>query len=162
VKKKQSLKKFFLLLGLWFVTILTVLAGSIIYKQNQSSEYHDRAVPYINKVIPEISKWDPATTRALMAPEVAATIPEENFTKAMNWFSRLGKLQNIEEPSFVKAHVDQETDIGKLTIIEYDIDARYENDDAEIHLKLLEKNGSFEIYRFNFSAEILTEQQQNQ
>ena len=67
----------------------------------------------------------------------------------------LGALQSIDEPEFEQAHVDQEIDIGKRTVLEYKINAKYENADAIINLKLLEKGASYEIYRFNFSSEYL-------
>lgn len=92
-----------------------------------------------------------------MAPEVSATIPEENFTQAMTRFSRLGALQSMDEPKFDEVHQDLQTDIGKQTIVVYDIHAKYENGDAIINLKLLDKGESLEIYRFGFSSEILSE-----
>ncbi len=155
--KKHPLKKFFMLMAIWFVAIMSVFAGSVLYDQYQSSEYDAIAGPYIRTIIPEISKWDPATTKALMAPEIAATISEENFTQAMAWFSKLGTLQSMQEPKFDQIHQDQQTEIGKQTIVVYDIDAKYENGDAVINLKLLDKGDSLEIYRFDFSSEILIE-----
>jgi len=76
VIKKQPLKKFFILMAIWFVTIMAVFAGSVLYDQYQSSEYDAIAGPYIQEIIPEISKWNPAITKALMAPEVSATITD--------------------------------------------------------------------------------------
>lgn len=155
VKKKQSLKKFFMLLILWFVTIICVVGGSMIYDRYKTSEYDDIAFPYIKRIIPELSKWDPATTSGLMAPEVLSSIPETNIAQAMTLFSRLGALQSIDEAKFDEVHEVQESDIGKQIIVEYNVDARYENGDAEINLKLLPRGGNFEIYRFNVSSEIL-------
>lgn len=155
MEKKQSLKKFFILLLLWLVTIIAVFAGSIIYDQYKSSEFDSIAAPYIKKIIPEISKWDPVTTKQLMAPEVSATIPDDNFGQAMALFSRLGAFQSMDEAKFEELHEENETSIGKQTIVEYNIDAKYANGDAIINLKLLLRDGVFEIYRFNFSSETL-------
>jgi hypothetical protein len=157
VIKKQPLKKFFILMAIWFVTIMAVFAGSVLYDQYQSSEYDAIAGPYIRGIIPEISKWNPAITKALMAPEVSATIPDENFDQAMAWFSRLGALQSMEAPEFDQVQQNLNTDIGIQTIVVYNIDAKYENGDAVINLKLLDKGESLEIYRFDFSSETLLE-----
>lgn len=157
MEKKQPLKKFFILLVLWLVTIVAVFAGSVIYDKYTASEYDAIATPYLKSIIPEISKWDPVTTKGLMAPEVSATIPDENFAQAMTLFSRLGAFQSMEEANFEELHQDQETSIGKQTIVEYNIDAKYEHGDAVINLKLLLRDGVFQIYRFNFSSAILTE-----
>jgi hypothetical protein len=75
-----------------------------------------------------------------MASEVAATITEEKFAQAMDLFSRLGQLQSVEEPKFIEVHSGKQGDIG---------------DDATINLKLLFRDGLFEIYNFNFSSEAL-------
>ena len=157
MQKKQPLKQFFILLILWLVTIIAVFAGSILYDKYTASEYDDIASPYIKRIIPEISKWDPVTTKGLMAPEISSTIPDENFAQAMTLFSRLGTLQSMDKEKFEELHENQKTKIGTQTLVEYNIDAKYENGDAVINLKLLLRDDSFEIYRFNFSSEILTE-----
>ncbi|MBE0575426.1 MAG: hypothetical protein IH613_05960 [Desulfuromonadales bacterium] len=92
-----------------------------------------------------------------MAPEVSATIPEKTFVQAMACFSRLGALQSMEDPKFAQIHQNLQTDIGNLTIVVYNINAKYENGDAVISLKLLDKGETFEIYRFDFSSAILVE-----
>ncbi|TNF49366.1 MAG: hypothetical protein EP304_04485 [Deltaproteobacteria bacterium] len=155
METKQSLKKFFFLLGTWFVVIVAVIGGSFLYDRYKTSEFDDRAVPYIKEVIPEISQWNPTKTKALMASEVAADISEEKFAQAMDLFSRLGQLQSVEEPKFIDVHSGKQGDIGEQTIIEYEIDVQYANGEATINLKLLLRDGLFEIYNFNFSSEAL-------
>jgi len=157
VEKKQPLKKFFILMALWLATILAVFAGSAIYDHYKSSDYDVIADLYIKKIIPEISKWDPVATKQLMAPEISATIPDENFAQAMTLFSRLGALQSMDDAKFKELQEDKETTTGKKTFVTYNIDAKYENGDAVINLKLLLRNGTFEISRFDFSSEILSE-----
>jgi hypothetical protein len=153
--KKTSLKKFFLLMALWVAVVLVIFAGAALYDRYKTSEFDDTAGPYIMKIVPELSKWDPATTRALMAPEISAKIPEEDFIQAMALFSRLGALQSMGQPKFDTIQEILKTKIGPLTLVRYGLDAKYENGDAVITLTLVERNGSFEIYRFNFSSEIL-------
>lgn len=155
METKQSLKKFFFLLGTWFVVIVAVIGGSFLYDRYKTSEFDDRAVPYIKEVIPEISQWNPTKTKALMASEVAADISEDKFAQAMDLFSRLGRLQSVEEPKFIDVHSGKQGDIGEQTIIEYEIDVQYTNGEATINLKLLLRDGLFEIYNFNFSSEAL-------
>lgn len=143
------------MLATWLVVIVGVIGGSALYDRYKTSEYDATAEPYIKAVVPEISQWDPATTKALMASEVAATISEEKFAQAMNLFSRLGSLQSIDDPKFVDVHTGKQGDLGEQTIVEYDVDAGYANGDATINLKLLYRDGLFEIYNFNFSSETL-------
>jgi hypothetical protein len=154
---KQSLRQFFILLALWFVTIVTVIVGSILYDFYQGSEYSETAVPYIEQIIPIISKWDSAAIRELMVPEVSAAISDDKFAQTMTMFSKLGALQSMEEPEFQEVDTGGKTVIGMQTIVEYEVDAKYENGDALLNIKLLDRNGSFELYQFNLSSEVLLE-----
>ncbi len=49
------------------------------------------------------------------------------------------------------------TVIGMQTIVEYEVDAKYENGDALLNIKLLARDGAFELYSFNLSSEVLLE-----
>lgn len=153
--KKPDLRKYLALIAFWACSMLIIIGGSIYYKMHQGAEYDVVAVPYIEKMVPILSQWDPATTRELMVPEIVAEIPEDKFVRGMTFFSQLGALQELDKPEFVKAFKEEETDIGIQTIIEYDVDAVYQNGDAEINLKLMKQGDSYQLYRFNFSAEAL-------
>jgi hypothetical protein len=92
-----------------------------------------------------------------MVPEVSADISEDKFAQTMVWFSKLGALQSMEEPEFQEVDTGGKTVIGMQTIVEYEVDAKYENGDALLNIKLLDRNGSFELYSFNLSSEVLLE-----
>ena len=157
MESKKSLRTFFILVIIWFVTIAAVIIGSIVYDRYQASEYTDTAAPYVKQIIPIVSKWDPAAIRALMVPEVSAEISEDKFAETMVWFAKLGALQSMEEPEFQEVDTGGKTVIGMQTIVEYEVDAKYENGDALLNIKLLERDGSFELYSFNLSSEVLLE-----
>jgi hypothetical protein len=152
---KKSLRTFFMLLIIWFVTIVAVIIGSIVYDRYQASEYSDIAVPYVKKIIPIVSKWEPTAIRKLMVPEVSAEISEDTFAQTMALFSKLGALQSMEEPQFEDVDTGGKTVIGMQTILEYEIDAKYEKGDAVITIKLLYRDGVFELYNFNLGSEVL-------
>jgi hypothetical protein len=150
------MKKYVIMIAMWFIGISATIGASIYFKSQEGVEYDKVAIPYIQKAVAEISLWDTEKTKKLMAPEVLAKIPKEKFDRAMVFFSQLGTLQSMEEPSFKKVFIDQETDIGNQTIVEYEVDTIYEHGDAEVDIKLLKKGESYQIYRFNFRAEKLT------
>jgi hypothetical protein len=150
-------KKFFIMLAVWFVVIIAIVIGSYVFPKFQSADYDDVAVPYLKKVIPELSQWDPAAARALMVTEVSASIPEEKLVRGMETFSKLGALQSLAEPEFENVYRDQGTIIGKQTIVEYNTEAKYANGDATINMKLLDRGGHLEIYHFNISSQALLE-----
>ena len=151
------MKKFFIMLAVWFVAITAIIIGSYVYPKFQSADYDDVAVPYLKKVIPELSQWDPAAARAFMVTEVSASIPEEKLVRGMATFSKLGALQSLAEPKFENVYRDQGTIIGKQTIVEYNTEAKYANGNATINMKLLDRGGYFEIYHFNISSQALIE-----
>lgn len=153
--RKLDLRKLAIMIAFWFIGIGTTIGVSIYFKSQEGVEYEAVAFPYIENAIKEISLWDATRAKALMAPEVLATIPDDKFERAMDFFSQLGALKSMDEPDFQKIFIDQKTEIGTHTLLEYDIDAVYDKGEAEINLKLLDRNGSYEIYRFNFSAEAL-------
>jgi hypothetical protein len=139
----------------WFVVVTTIIVGSLLYDRYQPSDYDVLAVPYIKTIVPEFSQWDSEKARALMVPEVSSTISEEKFSQIMTLFSRLGALQSMAEPKFEKVYTNQPTNFGSQIIIEYEVDAKYTNGDALISVKLLEREGSLQIYNFNISSELL-------
>lgn len=149
------MKTFFILLGSWFVLIIAVIIGSIVYSQYKTSEYDEAAVVYLERVIPELSKWDAEKTRQLMTPESLDKIPAEQFTGAIKLFSRLGELRSIETPKFSELRSDEKDQTGQDTIIEYTIDAKYANGDALITINLQYKDGQFAIYHFKLSSKVL-------
>ncbi|MEJ2471779.1 MAG: hypothetical protein P8Y96_11770 [Desulfuromonadales bacterium] len=156
---QPDFRKYAAMIGFWALCMLIIIGGSIYYKSYQGTAYDERAVPYINQVLPILSQWDPAKTKDLMVPEIVATIPADKFARAMDFFSQLGRLQKFDKPEFKEAFVDEETELGSQTIVEYTIDAVYDTGEAEVNLKLLEKGPSYQIYGFTFSAEALMPEQ---
>jgi DNA/RNA endonuclease YhcR with UshA esterase domain len=150
-------KKFFVMLAIWFVAIIAIIIATWVYPKFQSGDYDELAIPYLKRIIPELSQWDPIATRALMVREVSASIPDEKFNRGMDLFSKLGTLQSLNEPKFEHVYRDQGTIIGKQTIVEYITEAKYANGDATINMKLLDRDGHFEIYHFNISSQTLQE-----
>lgn len=153
MKKKLNFKIFAMLLVCWFVVMVSVVIGVYVYKDKQATEYGELAVPYIKQVVPKLSEWDPDATRKLMAPEALENLSEEVFSEVIHVFSKLGKLQSLEEPEFKKAYSAEETKID--TVVAYTADAKYEHGDAKIAIQLLIRDGSFEVFRFNLSSSSL-------
>ncbi len=92
-----------------------------------------------------------------MVPEVSAAISDDKFAQTMTMFSKLGAFQSMEEPDFQEVDTGGKTVIGMQTIVEYEVDAKYKNGEALLNIKLLDRNGSFELYQFNLSSEVLLE-----
>jgi len=150
-------KKYFILVAVWLVSIVAVIVGSQLYEKYQATGYDELAVPFIQQVIPEFSTWDPEIVKPLMAAEVLAEIPDQKFVQILAVFSKLGTLQSMGIPEFQKVHSQEKTDNGTQTVIVYDTETKYENGEALITLNLLQVGDSFEIFRFNLSSNTLVE-----
>lgn len=150
-----NFKKYFIMIAFWAIGISATVGASIYLQSQEGVPYEEVAVPFVKKAVTEISEWDVAKTKGLMAPEILATIPDDKFARAIDFFSQLGALKSMDEPSFQKAFIDQETEHGKFTILEYNVDTVYEQGPAQVNLKLLKRDESYQIYRFNFAAETL-------
>ncbi len=155
MKKKLNYKIFVMLMVCWFIAMVSVVVGVYVYKHKQAAEYDALAVPYIKQVIPELSQWNPDTTRQLMAPEALEGISEEMFVEVIRVFSKMGSLETVGEPEFKKAYTAEETKID--TVVAYTTTAKYEYGDAKIAIQLLVRDGSLEVFRFNLSSETLSE-----
>ena len=140
------------LLGL--VVLFVLLAAYTGYKQ---SEYSETAVPYIKKVIPIISEWNPEKSKPLFVPSTFDNVSDEDFSKLFKWFSKLGALKSIDEPQFSRVTSSTTVREGAHTIITYGVLAHYENGDAQISIRLLDLGNSFEIYHFNLNSQALIE-----
>ena len=151
------MKKFFVLIAVWLVSIVAVVVGSQLYEKYQATDYDGLAVPYIQKVIPELSTWDPEIIRPLMVPEALKEIPDRKFAQTMDVFSKLGALQTMEVPKFESVHSQEKSDSETQTVVVYDTEAKYENGEAVITLQLLQVGDSFEVYRFKVSSNALIE-----
>jgi len=140
------------LLGL--IVLFALLAAYMAYKQ---SEYNETALPYIKKVIPIISEWNPEKSRPLFVASTFDNVSDEDYSKLFNWFSELGVLNSMDEPEFLKVTSGATVREGASTIVSYGVLAHYENGDAQITISLLDLGSSFEIYHFNLKSKALIE-----
>lgn len=135
---------------------LSVVAGIKIYMNHKSSQYRGTAVPYLKKVVPEISKWDTEIIKEYMPPESLKGTSEERVSKIVESLSRLGDLKKFEEPDFAGETIIASSGIEKK-IVAYEIDAEYEKGDAVITIGLIDRGHSFQINNFNINSPVLSE-----
>lgn len=155
-KHPDKIKRFFLMLLAWVVAVTAIIGGSIFYNSYQGSQYEAQAVPYLKEVVPIISEWNADKIRELMAEENLAMIPEGNFAKAMNLFSKLGSLTAVKEPKFEEV-VDDERDPTKpRKLVTYKVPVTFTNGDAEYTIQLIDRGDHLQLFNFNISSETLT------
>ncbi len=146
------MKKLFAYIGFVFIVGFSSYFG---YGYVQANKYADTAIPYMEKVLPQLSTWDAAIARQFMAPEVAQTVTEENLQKLMLALSKLGSLNSITEFSFKNSVGIDDGLLSGGTVITYDVESEYSTGAAVVTLRLLERSGAYELYHFNFQSAAL-------
>jgi hypothetical protein len=137
------------------LVILAVFVGLFINTLIKQTQYDDTAIPYIKKVVPQISQWDLNTAKPLFAQLTLDNMSDETLSKALEWFSPLGALKTMDAPQFMNTNSITEGEGTGQEIIIYLVTAQYEHDEAQITLKLLETDPGYEIYNINISPKTL-------
>ena len=132
--------------------VVVVVFSFFLLLFHERSKYAATAVPYIQKVVPEIAaQWDPEVARKYTAPKVIADAPPQGFENVMRTYSQLGALKNLGEPMFLQVWAD--TING--TIVSYTVPATFDADNATITIRLLDTGSGFKIWLFRINSTAL-------
>ena len=154
-RRPVNLKPFILLLLAWLVAVGLAIGGSILYGAYEGSTYEASAVPFVKEVVPVLSEWDADTTRNLVAPETLATLPEGSMGRALELFSKLGSLEEMEEPKFKEVvELPGEGD-AVTTLVTYTVETRFSGGPAQFMVQLVDRGDRFQLYNFTLSSEVL-------
>jgi len=150
-------KKLFKWIGIFLLSLIVILLLAGIYTGYQQSKYEKVAVPFINRIVPLLSEWKVEKIKPLFTEEALSNFTDEDLDKMFSWLSKLGELKSFAEPQFVNISSGTSVRRGASTIVTYSILAQYEKGEAHITLRLLDKDGAFEIYHFNINSKALLE-----
>ncbi|WDE02161.1 hypothetical protein [Thalassomonas actiniarum] len=146
------IKKILKAIGITFLVLLSLALVVGIWAGYKSAEYEDTAVPYMARAIPEISKWHPEIMKSYMAPETLAEVSDEDFLEMVNILAKMGALISTEEPVFQKVNTTSTMQTGSMTLVTYQVPAKYEHGDANLTVVLKEKGDSFEVFYFHVES----------
>ncbi len=148
-------KKILKVLVILVLLIVLGIGGMFGWMKYEQSKYAATAVPFIQKVVPEIAQWNSEVFKSYMVPEALTAMPDADLTKLVNWLKKLGSLQSLGEPSFVHVFKGVNLLSGGQTIITYTIPAKFDAGDATITMRLLDQGKSFKIFHFNVNSKAL-------
>ncbi len=135
--------------------ISTAVAIYFGYGFVQSARFDPQAVPYVEQVIPQLSRWDVDTTRALLDEEAAKRVSNEDLAMMMDYLTRIGELQDFEKPRFKSTTKAMFSGAIEREVVTYRVKANYSSGPAEITLSLVDRNGSYALLHFNFQSQAL-------
>lgn len=139
-------------LGFVLLAIVGSCAVLLGYTSFKSGELEKTAVPYLRKVIPELTRWDMAAVKTYMAPEALKDMPDDKLAKLLVWESRLGHLQHMDEPRFTNLMSGANTTLGAYQLVTYVVPVRFDAGDGTITVRLLVKDGKFSVYLFHVDS----------
>ncbi len=150
------MKTFLMLVGggaLAIIAIVAVAFGYFAYLGNQldasSKAYVDASVPAI------VSNWSKDELLKRGSPQFHQAVSEEQANQLFEKLRGLGALQNYEGASG-QANMSYTPQNGASTTASYKANATFQNGKAEIQVKLIQVDGSWEILGFYVNAPLLT------
>lgn len=126
-----------------------------IYGYMQAEKYNGTAIPYIAQVLPELSSWDVERVTPCMVPEVIKTISPEDLKRLLMSLSQIGDLQSIGDATFKNESAGNSAKYPDSSVITYDIETQYSSGPVTVTLSLLDRDGQYQIYSFNFQSQAL-------
>ncbi|WDT84396.1 DUF3887 domain-containing protein [Alteromonas sp. 009811495] len=136
------------------VGIIIVIAAWSGYK---SSQYEGTAIPYMDKAIPELSKWELDNFKKYLTPSVMEELNEKDLKTLIKGLSKMGELVEVGDYQFNTVTSRALTSGGSGTFVTYIVPAKYENGEATLTITLKEEGESFSVYHFNLNSLALFE-----
>lgn len=141
------------------IVLIFALVGFWAWKAQ--SDYAETAVPYLREALPAIAEWDPDVLWNLYSPDVRSSVSRTDHDKIVVALSRLGRMEKLEPPQFLRVTSSATVGSGSLKLVSYVVLAKFETGDARISVDLKDDSGEFSIYRINFNSMAFLEQPSN-
>ena len=151
------MNKVLVVLGFALVVAASVFFGIKAFNHYKSEQYAGTAVPYIKRVVPEISRWDPEVTKRYLSATSLAHTSDEKIDKIVHYLSRLGPLVQMDQPQFSSEDSSVVVDGAPATVVNYDVNLEYKKGHAVMTLGLLVRGDGFKLQNFNVQSQALAQ-----
>ncbi len=135
--------------------VLTVVGIYFGYGYVQSTRFDPAAVPYIERAVVQLSRWDIDATKALLDEEALKRVSDDDLETMIDYLARIGELQDFDKPRFKSTSKIMTAGAIEHNVVTYRIKANYSTGPAEITLSLVDRNGSYALLHFNFQSQAL-------
>ena len=123
---------------------MIIFTGLFYYSSQQEKLYAPVAEPAIEKMLRDISSWQPQAMRSHLSAAAEKTLNDEQLAQLLNHYRPLGKLVAVDALHFSRL-MSVFSLLGESRI-SYSGIASFENGPAEFTLTLQESSGVFSIY----------------
>jgi hypothetical protein len=144
-----------------FIFIALILLGLALYVMMFSMNarrYDDTAVPYLNKTLPVIARWNFSELAPMLSPQARAEFETDKGKDVYRLFTQLGELESIGKPQYIADQSEFSDGLGEVDIVSYTIPVVFESGPAVIKMLLAGNGESYYIHHLGISSEIFSRQ----
>ena len=141
---------------IYFAFVITCAVSVYFgYFYIQGARFDSAVVPYVEKVLPQLSRWDLETTRNLLDEEALSQVNDAALEHMLAYLSRIGTLESFDKPHFRSTSTALTTGAVKRDVVTYRVKARYSTGEAEVTLSMVERGQDYALLHFNFQSRAL-------
>lgn len=148
------MKKILIAFGILFLVLIIVGGGLISYFVYQGSKLDASSKAYVDENVPKIvSGWSAQNLIDRASPELLRAVTPIDAAKLFQKLSSLGSLRKYQG-SKGQATFSYTSQDGKVISASYVAKADFAKGEAEINLKLIQHNGSWQVLSFYVNSPI--------
>jgi hypothetical protein len=144
-------------LGSIFLLIILGFFSIYIWFSISSEQYLEEASPYLDTNLPIVLNWDFEQLKPLLTTGAAEAFESERGQKVHRMFSKLGKLESIEEPQFVSASSGVSIGAGVYDVVTFSVLAHFETGQAQVSVTLVPDSDSYKIHYLQINSDAFLE-----
>lgn len=148
------MKKFLSIVGGLFLLLILVVAGFIGYATYQGRGLDASSKAYVEANVPPIiSTWSKDELLKRSSPQLLKIIHEkpEQFDQLFQKLSKLGTMQSFSDIKG-NSNVSYTTENGKVITASYIANAKFENGEGRISIRLIQLSGQWQLLLFNINS----------
>jgi len=146
-------KKFFIILGSIFLTLIVLGAIAIAFVAVRGSALDKESKAYADSAVPAIvGAWSEKALLDRASPEFKKVVTIDQLDRLFRWFSQLGALQHCD-PAEGHSLMSATTQTGKTISAEYTAKATFQKGPAVIKLSLIKHGEQWWIAGFHIDSE---------
>ncbi len=143
-------------LHLFIIICLLIFGGLYYHGGEQEQHYRERALPYLEAALGDISQWRAEPLWQHLSAEAQAAVNREQLDNLLVRYRPLGRFQSMDAPQFSRLTSSLSL-FSAGTKLGYSFQAHFEHGQALVTTTLSDDGSRLAIYNFNLS-QVETEQ----
>ena len=143
-----------------FIFVLLLIAGVVIYAiwfGVNAKRYDDSALPYLDRILPQVTSWNYAQLQPLLSPQARAEFETEKGQQSFRLFSRVGALQSYEKPQYVANRSSTSEGLGDINLVSYSVLALFDTGPATIKISLASDGEQYYLHHLRINSAVFKE-----